>query len=150
MSKFFVVKDPTTMGHELSLGDMLMEFTTSDHAKYVIGTGLARYDQENHSVHFTRKDAEADILSRIERMGVGLDKLLTEMHGSPPKNRVDMLRHLFAAVPTVQLWAGMRGKVSLADIIEMVRQDIEASGTADQLELACENLRDGVVKANIA
>jgi hypothetical protein len=128
MNKFWVVRDPTPNS---TPEEVLMEFTATDHAKYVIGCGLEVYTREHHEVHATREAAVADADARVAKAVAKLNSLRT---GSGPS--------------TVALWANLRGRVSLPEVVGMVRQNLdscvgdtdEALGLANRLIAAIERL----------
>lgn len=129
MSKFFVVKDPTP---DSTPDEVLMEFTTYDHARYVIGCGLETYDREHHSVHLTREAAVADADARVAKAIANLKAL---RNGSAPS--------------TIFLWAELRGRVSLSEVVDMVRQDLEATpGDTDEAQSMADRLARMIEKAD--
>lgn len=130
MSKFFVVKDPTPNS---SPEEVLMEFDTRGHARYVVGCGLESYERENHVVHATRESAVADADARVSR---AIERLQALKNGP------------LARRETVSIWAELRGRVSLSEVVDMVRQDLEAEVNAtDEAQVLASRLMAAIDRA---
>jgi hypothetical protein len=129
-SKFFVVKDPTP---DSTPEDFFMEFTSKEHGRYLFGCGLERYENENHVVHVDRASAVADA---DERISLAVAKLQALKNGPP------------APRETVSIWAELRGRVSLSEVVDMVRQDLEAEvGNTDEAQSMVDRLARLIDKA---
>lgn len=61
--KFWVVRDP---GPNSELSDILIETSFHDLPAYVIGTGLARFQHENHQAYDNYEEAKHDAIHRME------------------------------------------------------------------------------------
>ncbi len=114
MNKLWIVKDPTLSGATLSLLDFMFSTTPADHARYVVGTGLAEYERQNHTLHFTEESAKLEVERRVEKLLRGIKAVRREIPSSDPDR------------DTVAAWAELRGRVSLSEVVDMVRQDFEA------------------------
>jgi hypothetical protein len=130
-NSFFVVRDPAL---DSTPGEILMEFTASGLARYIIGCGLESFEKERHTIHVSREAAVADVDSRVAKAFTKLQALRTGS-GSGPS--------------TISLWAALRGKVSLSEIVDMVRQDLEASpGNTDEAQSMADRLARLLDKAD--
>ncbi len=139
MNKIWVVKDPPLAAATISLADFMFDMTPKEHARYVVGTGLAEYERQNHTIHFTEESAKLETNQRVERLELGIAGIRRQLPSSDPA------RDLTA------LWASLRARASLDEIVDMVRQDLEslpsntdhAQGLAGALMAACHAAESG-------